>query len=175
VALPPPRALPYDPRAGTAAALDALLDAIEFGASHYRCWLDMMIMAAVVCAGDVDAEDMARPPFEPRDTAPVTVVAIARVLGIPYSTVRRHVENMLRDAALRRRRGGVIAVESWLDRPAVARDRRIHADHVRRLVTRLAPAGFPFDAPASAYLAGPPPRLDFTSEPVAEEGDDQPQ
>jgi len=154
IALPAPRALPYDPSAGTVAALDALLDAVEFGAAHYGCWLEMVILATVVCANDLAAED---------DPVPVTIVAIARTLAMPYSTIRRHAEAMLHEGALLRRRGGVIAAEAWLAQPALAVDSRTHADHVRRILTRLASAGFPFNAPARAYLTGRPAPLIFTS------------
>lgn len=170
--LPHPRDGTYqDPNIGIAAALDAVLGGVEFGARQHDCWLEMVILAAVICANArPSAEGYAPSPFAP-DRArlliggaptPVTIVAIARALGLPYSTVRRHAEAMLREGVLLRRRNGLVANDAWLTRPALAENASVHAEHIRRILARLATAGFPFDDPTTAYLSGRPPMLEFS-------------
>lgn len=158
---PRPSAIGYDSRHGTAAALDVLLGGIEFGAPHYDNWLEMVMATAVVRANGRPVIDgrstgpAARPTAE-KIRAPVKIVAVARALGLPYSTMRRHVDSMLRCGILERKRRGLVAAESWLARPALIEDTRTVIDHTRQIFARLAAAGFPFDAPASAYLTRQP-------------------
>ncbi len=159
--LPPARpAAGYDPRFGIAAALDVLLGSIEFLAPHYENWLEMAMLTATVCASDRpgrrDGESPAPAstilPLAPeKGAAPVKIVAIARMLGTPYSTTRRHATAMLRSGVLARSRSGLLASESWMARPTLIQDSRTVLDHIRQIFGRLAAAGFPFDAPAAHY------------------------
>lgn len=169
--LPPTRTdLAYDSRVGLAAALDMLLAAIEYSARQYASWFEMVLLETVMCANareftyDVDVS-MAYPdystPVPARLRRPIRTSVVARALGIPYSTARRHAEAMLRDGRMLRTPGGLMVSESWLAGPALLADREQTSEQGRAIFGRLAAGGFPFANPARAYIQERPPLLAF--------------
>lgn len=79
------------------------------------------------------------PPDEVR--RPVSVLAIAQSLRLPYETTRRHVEKMVRSGACRRVKGGVIVPAAILDTPANRDLVRANMTNLRRLFRALKAAG----------------------------------
>lgn len=162
--------LPYDPRVGLAAALDMLLAAVEYSARQYDSWFEMVLLETVMCANarpfvyDVDVT-MAYPDYErpvpARLRAPIRISTVARTLGIPYSTARRHAEAMLADSRMTRTSKGLLVSESWLASPALLADREQSSGRSREIFGKLAMGGFPFHDPARAYVVGRPPKLEF--------------
>lgn len=72
---------------------------------------------------------------------PVSVLAIANSLGLPYETTRRHIDKMIQAGQVQRVDGGIIVPAAALDS---ARHRELLAAHLtslRRLVRGLAAAG----------------------------------
>ncbi|CAN5461402.1 hypothetical protein BH09PSE4_BH09PSE4_23200 [soil metagenome] len=171
--VPLPSARPhvaYDPQLGIAAAIDVLLTGLEFNAQRYDSWLELVLLAAVMCANarpftydrqvSLAYADYSRlPPQSIR--APVKVSEAARALGIPYPTARRHAEAMLRDGRLTRVRDGLMVSDNWLSRPLILEDSNAANEHTRQIFGRLAAGGFRFDDPATCYIRGRPPLLAF--------------
>lgn len=56
------------------------------------------------------------PPEESRQ--PVSVKAVANMLGLPFETVRRRIERLCARGVCARRRAGVVVPTTWLDSPA---------------------------------------------------------
>ncbi len=169
--LPPTRTdIAYDPRVGLAAALDMLLLAVEYSARQYASWFEMVLLETAMCANargltyDQDVSMAYADYSTPVPAAlrrPVRISVVARALGIPYSTARRHAEGMLHDGRMVRTPGGLMVSESWLASPTLLADREQTADQGRAIFARLAQGGFPFVDPARAYIAGRPPLLAF--------------
>ncbi|MES2443866.1 MAG: ArsR family transcriptional regulator [Pseudomonadota bacterium] len=161
----------YDWHTGLAAAHDILLTGIEFHAAQFRSWLDMILLGTVLCANArpftydreitmAYAEFTRLPPDNLR--APVAASAIARVLGLPASTVQRRVNIMIESGQLQRRQGGLMVTQAALNHPPAVEDSRTATDHTRQIFTRLAAGGFRFDDPARCYIVGRPPLVDFS-------------
>lgn len=93
----------------------------------------------------------------------VRIAAIARTLALPDTTVRRRVGALVgAGLPFLRVRTGLIVSPQWLANreESVARDPR-HGT-LQMILNRAAAAGFPFPAPAAAYVDGRPdsPRVD---------------
>jgi hypothetical protein len=169
--LPPQRpGAQHDQRATVAAAIDLLLIAIEFHAHQHDDWLEIVIYGSIMVANaraityDFEhansySESDTMPPESLR--LPVSAPAVARALGLPYSTVGRHVGRMLSDGRLARRRGGLITSTGWMSTPSQLGGARIVAERTAQIFARLAASGFTFDRPASLYLGQRPALLDF--------------
>jgi hypothetical protein len=160
----------YDWRTGLAAAYDVLLTGVEFHAHRFPRWIDMAILAAVMCANarpfTYDREvalayaDFDRLPDESM-RSPVSTGAVARAMALATSTTHRRVSAMIEKGLLVRRTGGLLVSDATLSDPATLADARTSSDHSRQILIRLAAGGFCFDAPASCYLDGRPPLLSF--------------
>lgn len=162
--------LSYDWYMGLAAAHDVLLTGIEFHAHRFHSWTDMVLLNAVLCAN-------ARPVLENRELAlaygelgtvppeslwqPVSTGAIARALSLPPSTAHRRVGVMVESGLLHRRARGVLLAADKLTDPAWAADGHTSMLHTRQILIRLAAGGFRFDQPASQYVDGRPPLVQF--------------
>lgn len=72
---------------------------------------------------------------------PVSVLAIANSLGLPYETTRRHIEKMIQTGQVDRVSGGVIVPARALDSPRHLELLGAHLVNLRRLVRGLAAAG----------------------------------
>jgi hypothetical protein len=93
--------------------------------------------------------------------APVPASAVARVLGLPASTVQRRVNAMIDAGKLLRKPGGLMVTEAALNAEPAIEDSRTSTDHTRQIFARLAAGGFRFDDPALCYLEERPPLVDF--------------
>lgn len=155
----------YDWRTGLVAAHDILLTGLEFHAWRFPSWLDLVLVATILCAN-------ARPFVYDRDVAlrfaefdappldgmrvPVPASFIARALGLPPSTAQRRVNLLIEGGALVRMRDGVIVSTPAEEDIATIAASRTSNDHTRQIFDRLAAGGFRFDDPARCYLESRP-------------------
>lgn len=80
-----------------------------------------------------------RPPDDVR--RPVSVLAVAANLGIPYETARRHVAKLIKAGLCVRVSGGVMMPAEAMDTPAHREVQRANVANLRRLYRNLAAAG----------------------------------
>lgn len=154
---------------GARLAIDLMLAIVDCHRPFVPDVVDLAIVAAVMEAnarGWAGAADGAGP--RAADGGPaafdgahaVRVATVARALGIGHATARRRAAGLAGPGGpLLRLRQGMVISPAWLAMigSAAAGEGR-HAT-LTLLLTRVAAAGFPFDAPASAYAALPAPRL----------------
>ncbi len=169
--LPPQRRnAPYDRHITIAAAIDMMLVAIEFHAGQHDDWLEVLLYGAIMVANarpiTYDGEQALR--YSESDTVPpetlrrpIGTAAVARALGLPYSTAGRHILRMLADGRLQRRPGGLIVSTAWMSTPSQLGGARIVAARATQILARLAANGFALDLPAALYLGERPRLLDF--------------
>lgn len=87
---------------------------------------------------DMDAP----PPDEARH--PISVRALALAVGMPFETVRRHVNRMVRDGGLERRDGGVLVPMAFMQREPFQHHSPMIAMRFTRMVVDLKRAGYVF-------------------------------
>lgn len=87
--------------------------------------------------------DGAPPPDDLR--RPISVLALSNSLGLPFETVRRHVNKLLADGYCRRVKGGVIIPQQVLESEFVKKLRRENLANVRKLMRDLRRVGFTSD------------------------------
>jgi DNA-binding transcriptional ArsR family regulator len=85
---------------------------------------------------DVPPDDVRRP---------ISVLAVAGSLGMPYETVRRHVKRLVKAGRCVRVKGGVIAPVARLQRPETDAAILNNMANLRRLYRALKRAGVEFD------------------------------
>lgn len=171
VGLPSTRpTITYQPSATIAAMLELVLAAAEYLDPHYDDWLEMAIVNAVLAANarPITFNRMLAARYPAVDTVPpehlrvpVAVADIARALHVPYSTAQRQVNRSIAKGQLKRVPGGVMVTAEQVEADAVTIAGPIATARAMRAFGRLVPGGFRFDNPASCYLDGPPPLLDF--------------
>jgi hypothetical protein len=83
------------------------------------------------------------PPDEVR--RPVSVLAVADSLGLPYETTRRHVTKLIRSGQAVRAKGGVVAPTSVLQDPRRQAMLDANIPNLRRLFRSLKAAGVALD------------------------------
>jgi hypothetical protein len=83
------------------------------------------------------------PPDELR--RPISVLAIASSLGLPYETTRRYANKLLKKGHCVRAKGGLVAPAASHDEPADHAAILANVANLRRLVTALKQAGIEFD------------------------------
>ncbi len=76
---------------------------------------------------------------------PVSVLAIAGSLGLPYETTRRYVAALIGEGACRRVKGGIVASPATLVGPDAEQAMLASLANVRRLVRALKRAGVTLD------------------------------
>jgi DNA-binding Lrp family transcriptional regulator len=161
---------PYRPDITLAASIDLSLSAFESVGHYYADWLELAVVNAVMAASSrpitfdptlarLYSEADTIPPAERRRA--VSAAAVARALGIPYSTVRRQVIAATDAGMLVERDGGVIVDDAVLAGPGVATAGSAAVTRSATLLGRLVAGGFPFDHPAQAYVVGAPLLLSF--------------
>ena len=83
------------------------------------------------------------PPDELR--RPVSVLAIAESLGLPFETTRRHVNKLIAAGTCKRVKGGVIVLASAIDRPRNNEAAERNLDYVLSFGRALRRLGLSFD------------------------------
>ncbi|MDF7774141.1 hypothetical protein P1X14_02680 [Sphingomonas sp. AOB5] len=167
IELPEPRvtATPYDPAFGLQAAADMMLAVVDSNMQAHREWLNLVIFSTILCANARPYSDdpvlamrysdqTQVPPDSIRSAVRASVVA--RTLGLPDSTLRRHVATLLQYGSVRRVRGGLLVDKDWLNTPAAVAISRTSYGNIRRILNVLQGRSFPFGDPASAYVRGRP-------------------
>jgi hypothetical protein len=157
--------LAYRSTTGVQAAADLMLAVSDTNRGVHRDWGDLVIFSTILWAnvrGYARDRELApryrdqRLPAPDVLRQPVRPSAVARVIGIPASTVRRRLQPMIEDGRLTRHRRGLIVSEDWLNRETSVATSTATYHNTRRILERSAAAGFPFSAPGNAYLSGPP-------------------
>lgn len=145
-ALPRARAdAAYDPRSGAGIALDLLLAAVE---CHGRREAQLTRLALLLAIEWADRRHRA----DARDDAAargIRTSVAARILGLPYATASRNIEELIEAGRLRRTPDGLAPAD---DDAVASASRTAMANRARQLVGRLARAGFPMQNPATAYI-----------------------
>jgi DNA-binding Lrp family transcriptional regulator len=80
------------------------------------------------------------PPDEVR--RPVSVLSLARSLGLPYETVRRQVARLVEAGVCTRTEGGLIVPAAVLESPAAVRAMLANVQYVRTFARKLQAVGF---------------------------------
>lgn len=152
--LPPARTgTPYEMVTGVRAAIDIMMAVIQTNKTLYPAWTDLALCATVIAANCRDR------PVSAANHAdrPVAAQAVARAIGVTPATASRHLAGMVATGQLVRERNGFRVNGTWLNGPDIAAVSLASLANIRRLLGTIAAQGFPFDDPASAYLAARPP------------------
>ena len=113
-----------------------------------------VILRAIVAGNigyvDQDVENPGRfasledvPPDELR--RPMSVMAIAQSLGLPFETARRHVNKLIKAGFCQRVKGGIVAPSATMGGPREAEAMLANMANLRRLYRALKRAGVTFD------------------------------
>lgn len=130
-----------------------LLRALKLVAEAYDGEILTAIVAQSIVAANtahLDARDgqgasyAGRPPPDEL-RKPVSVLAIAGSLGLPFETTRRHVNKLVAAGRCVRVKGGVIVPASVLDHPRSAKAAETNLAYVRRFLRELKAAGVTAD------------------------------
>jgi hypothetical protein len=160
----------YRPDITLATSIDLSLSVFESVGPYYADWLELAVVNGVMAASarPITLDPALARLYSEADTIPpverrcaVSAASVARALGIPYSTVRRQVIAATEAGMLVERDGGVMVDDTVLAGPGVATAGSVSLARTAALLGRLVAGGFPFDDPAQAYVAGPPPLLAF--------------
>lgn len=160
----------YVPQRGVLAAIDLMLAVTQSNRERHGDWTELVVYSTILCANTrgyacdpavaaLYADETTSVP--PERNLPVRVSVVARMLGIPDSTVRRKVASLIAEGRVIRRREGLVFSEAWLNLPESVATSTESYGNIRRVLNRVAAAGFPFDDPASAYLEGRPEPIAF--------------
>ncbi len=154
MALPQARAdLGYDPRAGVGIAFDLLLAGFECRDGDERNLIRVALLTAIEWANGRfagEANSASRP-------APVKASTVARTLGLPYATVARNLDLLVREGMLDRLPEGLVVQAQRMASGTAEGARAALAYRARQLIGRLAQTGFPVHRPATGYIHGRPP------------------
>lgn len=160
---------PYRADMTLAAAIDLALAAFENVGVIFEDWLELAVVSSIVLASArpiTSDPDLARL-YSEADTVPpperrrvITAAMVSRGLHIPYSTVRRQMLASIASGMLERRDDGVVVTQMLLGDAAAAAGVTA-LSRTSASLGRLVAAGFPFDDPARAYIAGPPTLVAF--------------
>lgn len=162
--------IPYRADMALAVSIDLALAAFENVGLFFDDWLELAVVSSIMVASaraiTFDPE-LARRYSEPETVPPpesrqvVTAAMVSRGLHIPYSTVRRQILAATQAGSLERRGDGVMVAESMLGGPHAVAAGATALARTAASLGRLVSAGFPFDDPARAYVAGPAPLVSF--------------
>ncbi|WP_448661182.1 hypothetical protein ACG3SL_11155 [Sphingomonas sp. CJ20] len=176
--VPLPRQRPdtrYALVSGFQAATDLMLAVTHANRDTHGDWAELAVFSMVLAANTqsfvCDPErawlyaDQTRPaPVQLLE--PIRPSALAQVLEMPESTVRRKVAALIADGRLIRVRNGVLVSDAWMNLDSSIATSTESWHNIRRILERVAAQGFPFDAPQSAYIAGRPPEPAFERRPA---------
>ncbi len=174
VPLPEPRGIElYRAEVGLHAATDIMLGVADTNRSTHEDWLDLAIYSTIHCAnvGRVSRDPAFSRSYRDETIAvprglydPVRPGVIAQTTGISDATVRRRIASMLDDGRILRADRGVIVSDAWLNRPDAVATSTASYCCVRRILQRIALAGFPFGNATSAYVSGRPADMNLVRE-----------
>lgn len=159
----------YDKGATIAVAIDIFVSFFEFLGSGLS-WSRAVIVGAVAAANVREVTFNPTLAFRYGEEAspvpemlriPVSAAAICRGLGLAPSSVHRHVTLARARGVLTVRDGKLMTSTDYLTAPWVLAVARMVTTQAIRAMSRLGPAGFPFDQPASCYIRGCPPLVPF--------------
>lgn len=150
---------------GVQAAVALMLGTADSNRAVHRDAVDLVLFSTILHANALRYEEdgsicmrveAAPAAFGP--THAVRLSAIARTLNMPETTVRRRLADITGpDRAVLRTPQGLVVSAGWMNTPQAVEVSEQSYSAIRRILARATSAGFPFDAPASAYLAGRPP------------------
>lgn len=171
--LPLPRPRPgtsYDLRSGVQVAVDMMLAAVDTNRGTHEDIVELALFSTIL-SGNLArmARDRAlalkyrdqREPVPDELLDAMRISVLARVMGLPDTTVRRRVGVMVAEGKLIRKGSGVIISQAWMNDDACLATSLASYRNTRRLLERMATTGFPFQAPASAYVIGRPADMVF--------------
>lgn len=162
--------VPYDPTVAVRKAADLMLAVSDANRAVHTDWAELVVYSTILCA---NVRRFAHDPVlalryadqtvsAPADLwLPVRPSVVARVIGLSDSTVRRRIAALSADGRVVKRRGGYVASEAWLNRRESVATSTASYHNIRRILERAAALGFPFESPASVYLAGRPAAFAF--------------
>lgn len=170
VALPANRQnVPYDKGATIAVAIDIFVSFFEFLGAGIS-WTRATIVGAVAAANVREVTFNPVLAFRYGEESnpvpellrkPVSAAAICRGLGLAPSSVHRHVTVARARGVLTVRDGKLLTSTDYLSAPWVLAVARLVTTQAIRAMSRLGPAGFPFDDPGACYIRGCPPLVPF--------------
>jgi hypothetical protein len=115
---------------------------------HGGEFLTAIICQAIIAANtaqlsEADGGHGGLPPDESR--RPISILALAGSLGLPFETTRRHVSKLIDAGVCRRVQGGVIVMSEALDKPVYLAAAETNLANVQRMVRGLKRAGLPLE------------------------------
>ncbi len=148
----------YTPVVGIRSAVDIMLAAADTNRTLHGNLMNLIIFSTVVCG---NMQRYFRDGGAAGGLAPqhaVRTAAVAQTLNLSEATTRRRVALLSGpDGQLRRTPQGLIVSEQWMRSTRARATSHQTSLHVRRILSRAAAAGFPFDAPERAYIDHRPP------------------
>ncbi len=171
IAMPRSRpGVPYDLRVGVQIAVDMMLAAADTNRGTHEDIVELALFSSILCGNLARvAKDraLALKYRDQRELVPdelldaMRISVLARVIGLPDTTVRRRVGTMVSEGKLIRKGSGVVISQAWMNDEACMATSLASYRNTRRLLERMATTGFPFEAPASAYVMGRPADMVF--------------
>jgi hypothetical protein len=164
--MPNPRAgVDYDLRAGVQVAVDMMLAAADTNRGTHEDIVELSLFSTILCgnlARMAKDRTLALRYRDQRELVPdelldaMRISVLARVIGLPDTTVRRRVGTMVAEGKLIRKGSGVVISQAWMNDEECMATSLGSYRNTRRLLERMATTGFPFHAPTSAYVLGRP-------------------
>lgn len=153
----------YDPAIGVSGAVDVMLTTVETNRGLHGDWLDLALFSTVLCANAYRYDALGGDgSMMIDDRHAVRPSVIARVLGLPETTVRRRMGRLTATGgAMTQVRRGLLVSQDWLATPQAAATTAATLAGVRREIARAVARGFPIDTPTIAYVDQRPPAPNF--------------
>jgi hypothetical protein len=121
---------------------------------HHGDMVDAIICQAIIAANTGHIIDARDPGEETPGAAglpidaqrkPISILALAGSLGLPFETTRRHVNRLIKSGACQRVKGGIIVPAGTLADPRFLHAAETNLAYVMRFVRGLKRAGVPLD------------------------------
>jgi len=154
----------------TQGGLDLLVQCCDIGTQLHEVWIRMYLYYGVMTANarsitfDRDLahrySDSRTPPPE-AVRRPVSARMLSRALGLPYSTVRRHLAHMERIGQIFRLKGGWMLTMEWMQKPEILASGHMVCRKIDAMLAHASRMDFPLGDPAAFYRRGRPGLLEF--------------